>query len=38
MAFSHDQGILIARRAWVKRLMAARWAEAYRPITPDSNG
>lgn len=28
MAFSHDQGILIARRTWVKRLMAARWAEA----------
>ena len=36
MPFSHDQGILIARRTWVRRLMAARWAEAYRPITPDN--
>jgi hypothetical protein len=29
MAFSHDQGILIARRLSVKsRLVPARWAEA----------
>jgi FkbM family methyltransferase len=28
MAFSHDQGILVARRPWRWRLMSARWAEA----------